>query len=369
MNANQVIMCLLAVFFVLSALDRCLGNRMGLASELERAFEMLGVMGLNVVGLVVIAPALADALQPIVLPLFRVLGADPAMFSGCILSPDCGGYSIAAALSDDPELIRFGGLLVAAIIGGVVAFAIPVCCGLLEEAEIRYFAVGVLSAFAVSPVTCLCAGMMMGLSLWETLRNLIPVVLVAGLIVVGLTLIPQKMIRGFRLFARGLGILVMLGLILGAVKKMTGLSVPLTLNPIEQGFQIIGSVTITMGGALPLIYFATKVGKKPLNAVGGRLGVNDCTLISILICTVTFVPAILNYPKMNIREKVFLAAAIATVGNMAGAHLGFIAMTDQEMILPMVGAKMVGGLLALPLSAALGKKLFGEQWVKRGTIG
>ena len=369
MNVNQAIMCVLALFFVLAALDRCLGNRAGLAAELERGFEMLGVMGLNVVGLVVIAPAIAAVLQPVVLPLFDVLGADPALFSGCILSPDCGGYSIAVALSDDPQMVRFGGLLVAAIIGGVVAFAIPVCCGLLDEEEIRYFAVGVLSAFAVSPVSCLCAGLMMGLSPLTTLRNLVPVVLVAGLIVAGLALIPRKMIRGFRAFARALGILVMIGLMLGAVKKMVGLSVPLELNPIEQGFQIIGSVTITMGGALPLIYFATKVGKKPLDAVGGRFGVNNCALVSILICTVTFVPAILNYPKLNAREKVFLAAAIATVGNMAGAHLGFIAMTDQEMILPMVGAKVLGGVLAFPLGAVLGKRLFSEQWEKRGAEG
>ena len=366
MNANQIIVAVLAVFVVLATLDRCIGNRLGLAGELERAFEMLGIMGLNVVGLVCMAPVIAGVLQPVVVPAFSALGADPALFSGCILSPDCGGYSIAAELSDDPEMVRFGGLLVAAILGGVVAFAIPVCCGLLKGEDLRYFAVGVLAAFAVAPITCLTAGLMMGLSPVKTLKNLVPVILLAALIVVGLALIPQRMIRGFQLFARGLGVVVMAGLALGAVEAMTGLVILPGMNPVEDGFLIIGSVTITMAGALPLIYFVTRAGKRPLNAVGSRLGMNDTSLVSILICTVTFVPAILSYEKLNAREKVLLAAAIATVGNMAGAHLGFIAMTDQEMILPMVGAKVVGGVLALPLSALLGRRLFREVWRKRG---
>ena len=152
MNANEIIMAVMAVFFVIAAADRCLNGRLGFAGELERGFSMLGVMALNVVGVVCIAPLIARLLQPVVLPVFEILGADPAMFSGCILSPDSGGYSIAAELSGNPELICFGGLLVSMILGTVVCFTIPVSCGLLEdEQDIRYFAVGVLAAFSVSP--------------------------------------------------------------------------------------------------------------------------------------------------------------------------------------------------------------------------
>ena len=68
MDANKAIMAVLAVFVVLAALDRCVGNRLGLAGELERAFDMLGIMGLNVVGLVCMAPVIAGMLQPVVVP-------------------------------------------------------------------------------------------------------------------------------------------------------------------------------------------------------------------------------------------------------------------------------------------------------------
>lgn len=135
MNANEIIMAAIAVFFVIGTADRCLNGRFGFGGELERGFDMLGVMALNVVGVVCIAPLMAQFLQPVVLPMFSALGADPAMFSGCILSPDSGGYSIAAELSEDPDLIRFSGLLVSMVLGTVVCFTIPVSCGLLEQKE------------------------------------------------------------------------------------------------------------------------------------------------------------------------------------------------------------------------------------------
>lgn len=366
MNANEIIMAVMAVFFVIAAADRCLNGRLGFAGELERGFSMLGVMGLNVVGVVCIAPLVARLLQPVVLPVFEILGADPAMFSGCFLSPDSGGYSIAAELSGNPGLICLGGLLVSMILGTVVCFTIPVSCGLLEdEKDIRYFAVGVLAVFSVSPVTCFCAGLMIELPAGTVLRNLVPVIIVAGAVIVGLVLIPQKMIQGFKVFSGGLRIVVMTGLILGAVEKMVGLTLVEGLAPIEQGFGIIGAATITMAGALPMLFFLQKAGKRLLDTVGTRLGLSDVCLTSMVVSTVTFIPSIMSFPELNVREKVLLSGTIASLCNMIGAPLGYIAATDRTMIVPMVTAKLLSGVMTLPLCAFLGRRMFPEQWERR----
>lgn len=366
MNANEIIMAVLALFFAIAAADRCLGGRFGFAGELEKGFSMLGVMALNVIGVVCIAPLIARLLQPVVVPVFEFLGADPAMFSGCILSPDSGGYSIALELSKDPGLICFGGIQVSMILGTVVCFTIPVSCGLLEDKrDLRYFAVGVLAAFSVSPITCFCAGLMIGLPAKTVLRNLIPVMIAAGGVITGLVLIPQKMIQGFKAFSGGLRIVVMAGLVLGAVKKMMGVTLVEGLAPIEQGFGIIGSATITMAGALPMLFFLQKVGKKLLGLVGTRLGLSDVCLTSMVVSTVTFIPSIMSFPELNVREKVLLSGAIASLCNMIGAPLGYIAATDRSMIAPMVAAKLISGVLTLPLCACLGKRMFSEQWKRR----
>ncbi len=366
MNANEIIMAAIAVFFVIGTADRCLNGRFGFSGELERGFDMLGVMALNVVGVVCIAPLMAQFLQPVVLPMFSALGADPAMFSGCILSPDSGGYSIAAELSEDPDLIRFSGLLVSMVLGTVVCFTVPVSCGLLEQKEdIRFFAVGVLAAFAVSPFTCLFGGVVMGLSLGAIVKNLLPVLIVAGSIILGLILIPGKMVVGFRVFAQGLRVVVMLGLVLGAVKKMTGVTLIDGVAPIEQGFGIIGAATLTIAGALPLLYFLQTVGKRGLEWLGGRFGLSDACLAGMVVSMVTFIPAVLSFRELNVREKVLLSGVIASVCNMIGAPLGYIAAVDRTMIVPMVLAKLFSGALTLSLCFLIGRNMFPEQWRRR----
>ena len=86
MSPNQIIMIIAALFFVLGALDRCLGNRIGFGKEFEKGFGLMGTVALSIMGLICIAPVVASLLEPVVVPLFRLLGADPAMFSGTILA-------------------------------------------------------------------------------------------------------------------------------------------------------------------------------------------------------------------------------------------------------------------------------------------
>ena len=74
MSPNQIIMILAALFFVLGALDRCLGNRIGFGKEFEKGFGLMGTVALSIMGLICIAPVVASLLEPVVVPLFRLLG-------------------------------------------------------------------------------------------------------------------------------------------------------------------------------------------------------------------------------------------------------------------------------------------------------
>lgn len=42
MGISKIIMIIMAVFFVLGALDRLLGNKLGMGGEFERAFGLMG---------------------------------------------------------------------------------------------------------------------------------------------------------------------------------------------------------------------------------------------------------------------------------------------------------------------------------------
>lgn len=361
MTPNQVIMIVAAVFFVLGAIDRCLGCRFGFGREFEKGFGLMGTVALSILGLICIAPVVSDLLAPVVVPVFQFLGADPAMFSGTFLAPDSGGYSIAAELAEDPELAYFGGLIVASVMGGVVSFSIPTACGIIEKEDTRFFAVGVLAGFMVDPIGCFVGGIAAGIPPVTVLRNLIPVVIIALLIILGLALIPRKMIRGFQLFSRGLVVVIMIGLILGGVQKMTGLTLVERINPITDGFQTVGSVTLTLAGTIPFVWFLTKVAEKPLEKAGRLIGVNGITVSCILVSLSSVVPAFVSFKDMNVRGKVVMGAFAASMSNMLGAHLGFTVATNPEYILPMFLGKLTAGILAVAVACLLTKRLFARE--------
>ena len=90
---------LLAVFALLGALDRILGNRWGLGKEFEEGILAMGSLALAMLGIITLAPVLANLLRPVIVPVYRFLGADPAMFAGTILACDMGGAALAKELT------------------------------------------------------------------------------------------------------------------------------------------------------------------------------------------------------------------------------------------------------------------------------
>ena len=90
MSPHEILIAIMAAFAVLGALDRIFGNRVGLGPEFENGILSLGSLALSMVGIISLAPVLAKLLRPVVVPVYRVLGADPAMFAGTILANDMG---------------------------------------------------------------------------------------------------------------------------------------------------------------------------------------------------------------------------------------------------------------------------------------
>ena len=88
---HEILIAIMAGFSILGAVDRIFGNRWGLGKEFEEGILAMGSLALAMVGIVSLAPVLANLLRPVVVPVFGFLGADPAMFAGTILASDMGG--------------------------------------------------------------------------------------------------------------------------------------------------------------------------------------------------------------------------------------------------------------------------------------
>lgn len=135
MSINEIIIYVMVVFMVLGAIDKCIGNKFGLGEQFEEGIMAMGSLAVAMVGVICLAPVLADVLRPIVVPVFNILGADPAMFAGSLLANDMGGAPLALELAKDPNAGLFGGLIVGAMMGYTIVFIIPVALGIIEKED------------------------------------------------------------------------------------------------------------------------------------------------------------------------------------------------------------------------------------------
>ena len=121
---SEVLLLIMALFALIGGADRILGNRMGLGERFEEGITAMGGLALAMLGIICLAPVLANLLRPVVVPVFRLLGADPAMFAGSLLACDMGGGALALELADDPQAGLFGGVLCGSMLGATIVFTI-----------------------------------------------------------------------------------------------------------------------------------------------------------------------------------------------------------------------------------------------------
>ena len=196
MSFHEILIAVMAGFAILGAVDRIFGNRWGLGKEFEEGILAMGSLALAMVGIVSLAPVLASVLKPVVVPIFGFLGADPAMFAGTILACDMGGGALALEMTDHYDAAMLGGVLNGSMLGATIVFTIPVAMGILQEQDRPAMAKGILCGIVTIPIGVFCGGIAAGFPVLMVLRNLIPIVLIAVLIALGLWRAEKAMVKG-----------------------------------------------------------------------------------------------------------------------------------------------------------------------------
>lgn len=356
MSVNEIIVYIMVLFMALGAVDRIIGNRFGLGEKFEEGIIAMGSLALSMIGIICLAPVLAGLLRPVVVPLYSFLGADPAMFAGTILANDMGGAPLAKELALTPEAGQFGGLIVGSMLGPTVVFTIPVALGIIRPEDHEFLARGVLAGVITIPIGGLVGGVAAGFPLMMVLKNLIPIVLIAVLIALGLAFIPNGMVKGFQVFGRFVIIVITVGLAAAIVEALTGITLIPGMNPIEEGYATVGGIAIVLAGAFPLVFVITKVFRKPLMRLGHLLGMNDIAAAGLVATLANNIPMFQMMGDMDRRGKIINVAFAVSAAFVFGDHLGFTAGFDAAMIFPMIVGKLVGGVTAVAAAMLLTRK-------------
>ena len=356
MSAHEILIVIMAAFAVLGALDRILGNKIGLGKEFEEGILAMGALALAMVGIIALAPVLAGLLRPVVVPVYSFLGADPAMFAGTILACDMGGAALAQELTADPEAALLGGLVGGSMLGATIVFTIPVAMGILSQEDRPYLAKGILAGIVTIPVGVLVSGLVAGFPFGKVLRNLLPIVLIAAIIAVGLWRAERAMIKGFGWFGKGVVAVITIGLAAAIVEGLTGFAVIPGMVPVEEGFQTVGAIAIVLAGAFPLVWTVTKLLRKPLLKAGALLGINDTAAAGLVATLANSIATFGMVKDMDNRGKVVNVAFAVSAAFVFGDHLGFTASFAPQMLPAVILGKLAGGISAVAVALWLTRK-------------
>lgn len=361
MDINEIIIWVLMICMVLGGLDRAIGNKFGLGEKFEEGFMALGPLALAMVGVISLAPVLEKLLTPVISPVYNLLGADPAMFAGTLLANDMGGWALAEQMALTPDAARLSGLILGSMMGATVVFTIPVALGIIQKADRPYLAKGILAGIVAIPVGVLVGGLVAGFNLGMVLMNLIPIVLAALLIALGLWRAPDKMTTGFEWFGKGLVALISLGLVVSVFEFMTGVKIMPTgweLASPQEGLETVGLIAMVLLGAFPAVALIIKFASKPLSKVGRLIGINDSAAGGMIATLANNIPMFEMMKDMDPRGKVVNAAFAVGAAFAFGDHLGFTAGIAREMIFPVIAGKLMAGIAAVGIALLLFRKSF-----------
>ena len=377
-SINSVIMLIMMIFMLVGAIDKIRGNKLGYGEKFEDGFNAMGGLAMSMAGVVAAAPVLSMLLGPILKPIYGIFGASPAMFATTLLACDMGGYPLAMQLAgDDIAIGNFAGLILGTMMGPTIVFTIPVALGIIKKEDRSYLGAGVLAGMITIPIGCIVGGLMMNtlapeyhLGIVTILQNLIPVIIIAALIVIGLWVAPGPMIKGFNVFGTGVTIVITALTAIAVFEQITGIMFPIFYimveNPadgsrgLDSGLLTCGLIAIVLIGAFPMVEWITRTFGKPLQKIGAALGMNEQASAGMVANLANNIAMFNIMGEMNPKGKLLNVAFSVSAAFVFGDHLGFTAGNNPDMIFPVIVGKLVAGVTAIIVANLLSSKLLAK---------
>ncbi|MGN8967680.1 ethanolamine utilization protein EutH [Intestinimonas sp. HCP28S3_D6] len=377
-SINSVIMLIMMIFMLVGAIDKIRGNKLGYGEKFEDGFNAMGGLAMSMAGVVAAAPVLSMLLGPILKPIYGIFGASPAMFATTLLACDMGGYPLAMQLAgEDIAIGNFAGLILGTMMGPTIVFTIPVALGIIKKEDRGYLGAGVLAGMITIPIGCIVGGLMMNtlapeyhLGIITIIQNLIPVIIIAALIVIGLWCAPGPMIKGFNVFGTGVTIVITALTAIAVFEQITGIMFPvfhiMVENPadgsrgLDSGLLVCGQIAIVLIGAFPMVEWITRTFGKPLEKIGAALGMNEQGSAGMVANLANNIAMFNIMGEMNPKGKLLNVAFSVSAAFVFGDHLGFTAGNNPDMIFPVIVGKLVAGVTAIIVANILAPKLLSK---------
>ncbi|WP_144529367.1 ethanolamine utilization protein EutH [Peribacillus simplex] len=378
---GKFVIYIIMVCAVVGAIASIKDSEQGLGKQFMEGLHTVGHIFIPAAGIMASIPYLSWFIDKVCGPIFAAIGADPALAATTILATDMGGYQLAAELQQSYE-----GWIMAMIVGfmsgATIVFSIPMGLAMLEKRDHKYMALGVMSGILTIPIGAFISSVLVvatnskirevistntdstyefALSYLKIALNLSPLLIFVVLLALGLYFLPDLMIKGFMWFGKILDAAIKLVLVFSIVEIFTGLFSnvlgawgfhPIMADKADQfrALETAGYIGIMLAGAFPMIYLIQKYAGKPLEAMGGKIGLSKAGSAGIL-ATVANILAMFKLVKdMPPKDKVINISFAVCAAFLLGDHLSFTANFQPSLILPIIVGKLSAGAIGIGLA-------------------
>lgn len=131
------------------------------------------------------------------------------------------------------------------------------------------------------------------------------------------------------------------------IPALTKIELVPEFDSFENAAFICANACVTLSGALPFMFLATKLLYKPLNALSSKIGINGVSSIAFLGTLVTNASTFGVMEKMDKKGVVLNSAFAVSASFVFGSHLAFTMAFDDSYTIPMILAKIIAGILAV----------------------
>ena len=357
----NVVALIMLVFSILGAIDRIIGNRFSLGEEFEKGFKMLGNCALSMIGMIVIAPYLAELLMPVFNAVWRWFKLDPSVIPALLFANDMGGAQLALSIGQNSQLAGFNGLVVSSMMGVTISFTIPYALSTVNRDRHRWILLGLLCGVVTIPVGCFIAGLMVKIPFLTLIYNLLPIIIFSGLIVFGLLKFPNVFVKIFSVIAVIIKIIITIGLAIGIIHFLTDWTLIKNVDTLESGALICLNACVVMSGAFPLIYIISKVLNKPLGKFGQKMNVNEISAVGLLSSLASSMTTFGVMDKMDDKGTMLNSAFSVSGAFVFAGHLAFTMAIDISYLPSMIVGKLISGVLAVVVAIFVYKRIANEK--------
>ena len=360
----NIFVALMLIFAAIGLLDKILGGKLGFAPDFDKGLTTMGGLALSTVGFYSIGVSYVQNHAEEIAGAAENMPFDPSLVLGCLLAPDMGALGVAQRLAATPQIAVFTGAMVAGGLGATIGYQLPVFLAALEKGEIPELMRGFIFGLITLPAGLAVGGCMLGLPPADMFFNMIPVLAVCIVLIAAFSIYPGCTMK----------ILILLGnLIRIASFILFGIAVFSVFMPeyafveselvSEMLYMVLRMVIVACGG-LVLSHIALDRLRGPIEKAGRMLGVNNESVIGLVLSCTQSLAMLPLFSRMDRRGKIINAAFSVAGAYVVGGQMAFVAsLVPSSFLTAYIANKLIAGCLAVVVALVFHRRAVSKQQV------